>query len=177
MGIFRKATLTLLMATVIFVSESHAQSRSLGTSWSFSGIGVSYDFLESEESFANLEIKAETTDCFMGKSIYPGASASFTWNLIFHEAESRNGVGIDFFAGPGFTAGATPEFMWHNVFFGLKGRIGVRMIYDRKINISVSLAPIIALHLKFPEENMQMALFRPGLLQTAMPEISIKYRF
>lgn len=170
-------TICAIIAVAMASNEAAAQARNVGTSWSFSGIGITYEWDDSEDSFGHIDLKAEMADTFIGKASLPGASASFSWNLIFYNTESRNGVEIDLFAGPGFIIGITSDQMWRNTFFGLKGRAGVRLIYDRKINISLALVPVMGLHLKYIEEEMQMDYYKNGLLQIIMPEIGISYRF
>jgi hypothetical protein len=126
----------------------------------------------------------EMGEMFLGRSQYPGASASFTWNNIFRTLESRNGNSIYLFAGAGASAGYSKDFRlkkkqqtYYGGFFGLKGRAGVTIIYDRDINITAAVAPILGMHLCPKNGTIIMRYYRYGLLQTLMPEITISYRF
>jgi hypothetical protein len=59
----------------------------------------------------------------------------------------------------------------------VKGRAGVRIEYDRNINITAAVAPVLGMHLSMKDETVMMRYYRYGLLQTLMPEITISYRF
>ena len=114
----------------------------------------------------------------------PGGSVSFTWNDILGSTTSRNGNRISFFAGAGAAAGYCKDFrvkrkeqVRYGSFFGLKGRAGVRIEYDRNINITAAIAPVLGMHLFRKEETVMMRYYRYGLLQTLMPELTISYRF
>lgn len=151
-----------------------AQEHSLGTLWSFSGIGLTYEHNVSSEAFAQVSLQTEMADIFLGKAMHPGISAAFTWNLVFAQLESRNGTPLRFYAGPGLTAGTSADSS-PGLFFGLKGRVGMQCLFDRRINVSIALAPTLGIHVSRDEENMITQIYRPGLLQIARPEISLSY--
>ena len=50
MELFSKILLVITL-TIAFLSDSYAQERSIGTSWSFSGIGLTYDHQVKETAF------------------------------------------------------------------------------------------------------------------------------
>ena len=103
-----------------------AQKNTLGTSWSLSGIGLTYERNTSENTFAQIAVQAEMGEMFIGRTPYSGLSAAFTWNHIFAQVASRNGTPVLFFAGPGLAAGASKDFNGPaGLYFGLKGRIGM----------------------------------------------------
>ena len=166
----------MLFMAFAFSYAVFAQENTLGTSWSFSGIGLTYERNVSPEAFAHISLQAEMSEIFIGKTIYPGLSAAFTWNLVFAQIESRNGIPVRFYAGPGLTAGISGDTS-PGVFFGLKGRAGMQCIFDRKINISISVAPTLGIHVLREEENMITKTYRNGIMQVLMPEIGISYRF
>lgn len=176
MTLFRRITCIMML---FYTGMAYAQDNSIGTTWSFSGIGITYQHDRSDEIMACFDLKAETSDVFLGRTRYPGVSASFTWNIIFKESESANGNRIQIFAGPGFTAGAQSIIGAKNrtLFYGLKGRVGARCTYDRNVDISLMLAPVLGMQLFFLEEEMQMKFYHQGLTHGLMPEISITYRF
>lgn len=167
-----------LFVVIAFQPAVHAQKNSIGTSWSFSGIGLTYEHNASDDAFAQISVKAEMTETFLGRSMYSGISAAFTWNLIFAQLESRNGTPLRFYAGPGLAAGLSQDMKTPlGLFFGLKGRVGMQCVFDRKINVSVSLSPILGIHVSAEDENVLTRVYRNGLLQAVMPEFGISYRF
>ena len=168
----------MMIITVAFQPAAYSQQNSLGTSWSFSGVGLTYERTVTEDAFAHIDIKMEMAETFLGKATHPGLSTAFTWNLVFAAFESRNGTPVRFFAGPGFTAGLSHDMSAPpGLFFGLKGRVGMKCIYDRKINISVSLSPVLGIYMTEKNENILTRIYRHGLLQAILPEIGLSYRF
>ena len=183
MELFSKILLVITLTTA-FLSETCAQERSIGTSWSFSGIGLAYDHQVKETTFVHVGAQLEMTETFIGRARVPGGSVSVTWNDILGSTTSRNGNRINFFAGAGAAAGYCKDFrvkrkeqVRSGSFFGLKGRAGVRIEYDRNINITAAIAPVLGMHLYRKEETVMMRYYRYGLLQTLMPELTISYRF
>jgi hypothetical protein len=172
-----KAAIAMILA-VASVHTASAQMKTLGTSWSLSGIGVFYEKHSSAQTFIHISVQAEMGEMFRGTTPYSGLSAAFTWNHIFAQVESRNGTPVQFYAGPGIAAGASKDFDGpRGLFFGLKGRLGVQCLYKRKVNISVAVAPVIGIQLAKIDENFVTRAYRNGLLHTIVPEIGISYRF
>lgn len=173
-----KTTLIVIAMIILSHGTSHAQRNSVGTSWSLAGIGITYERYSSEDAFAQVAVQVDLGETFIGRVVYPGLCSSFTWNLVFAEIESRNGTPITFFAGPGITAGISKDFAGpKGLFFGLKGRAGMQCIFERGINISLSLAPVLGIHLSKTDENFITRTYKNGILQTFLPEIGISYRF
>lgn len=170
--------LLVILLTTSFLGGIHAQPRSAGMTFSYSGIGISYMHDIDPESFAEIQLRAETVEMFNGKAGHPGVSASFTWNMLLADFISRNGNKIDIYAGPGFIFGSAEDMMRPTgFFFGMKGKIGAECTFSRKIALSLSLAPVIGVHFGRESEMLSMHLFRNGLLYTIMPEIGIRYSF
>ena len=171
----------LAIAIILAVASVHmasARNRSMGTSWSLTGIGLTYEYHTSDNTFAHVAVQAEMGEMFRGTTPYSGLSAAFTWNHIFAQVESANGTPVRFFAGPGIAAGASKDFNGpRGLFLGLKGRLGVQCIYERRVNISLSIAPVLGIQLAKTDENFVTRTYRNGLLQAIVPEIGINYRF
>lgn len=183
MELFSRILLVITL-TMAFLSDSFAQERSIGTSWSFSGVGLTFDQQIKETAFVHFGAQLEMSETFLGRARVPGASLSFTWNDIIGSTTSRNGNRICFFTGAGAAAGYCKDFrvrrkeqIRYGSFFGLKGRAGVRIEYDRKVNITAAIAPVLGMHLYIKDETLMMRYYRYGLLQTLMPELTISYRF
>ena len=157
---------------------AYAQKNSIGTTWSLSGIGISYERLISEDTFAHVAIKAEMEEMFIGKTQFSGLSAAFTWNYVFAQIESNYGTPVKFFAGPGIAAGVCNDLYGTNgLFLGLNGRVGMQCIFQRNVDITIALAPVLGLHVSQKGENLNTRTYWNGLLQAIMPEIGISYRF
>lgn len=183
MGFYRKVF--AVMAIALSLSGAlHARKHSIGTSWSFAGIGITYNMQMKEDAFIRAGARIEMSEPFLGRSLRPGASASFTWNNIYGSTLSRNGNLIRFFAGAGAEAGFCKDFRLartdetlHGGFLGLKGTAGINIRYERNIDITIAVAPVLGMHLSIKDETVMMRYYRYGLLQTIMPEITISYRF
>lgn len=183
MELYRKILLVIAL-TIPFLSDLHAQEHTIGTSWSFSGIGLTYEHQVKETSFVHVGAQLEMTEAFLGRSNLPGGSMSFTYNDIIGAISSRNGNRISFFAGAGAAAGYCKDFRvkrkeqsTYGGFFGLKGRTGFRIEYDRNVNITAAIAPVLGMHMSIKDETLLMRYYRYGLMQTLMPELTISYRF
>lgn len=182
MDILKRIILMSVM-TVTALGTADAQSSSFGTTWSFTGFGVSYEHLKNDDILLNAGVQFEMSENFLGRAGQLGFSASFTSNRIFGRTESRNGTEIIFYAGPGVMAGYCRDHSMKNedklygAVFGLQGRLGMNLIYERNINISISVAPVIGMHLTREDDYLNMKYYRYGLLRMLMPEIGLKYRF
>lgn len=169
---------TVIIMGCTSVSYAYAQPKSLGTSYSFSGMALSYEHYLTNDSFAEISLKGETGEMFMGRTEIPGVSASFTWNMKIYDWTSRNGNTVSIFAGPGLTAGWGEDLRKQSGgFIGLKGRVGGECSFNRKVIISVSVSPVIGTHAALLEDSIRMTYYRNGLLGAVIPEIGIKYRF
>lgn len=170
--------LAMLTAILVCSGSLRAQTRSVGTSWSFSGIGVTYEHTTSESSFVEINARTDLSKVFIGKTAKPGASASFTWNMIFAQTESRNGFRITCYSGPGATLGWSEDLKTgHGLVFGIKGRVGVCCLFDRNIMISAGIAPELGIHASGKAGAITMNLYRSGITFGLLPEIGIKYAF
>lgn len=173
-----KRITVLCLAFCASISNADAQSRSVGVSFSFNALGLTYEHTLNQDCFINADIKSEMGAYFMDSTGYPGASASISGNFILKRWCSRNGNTIHAFAGPGITAGIAHEFREdYGYFFGLKGRTGIECMFDRKIILSLSFAPILGMHMTIVDEHLKMQYYKMGLINTFIPEIGIRYTF
>lgn len=171
----------MLMA---MASNAGAQGHSAGMTWSFSGIGISYERMIDDDAFIRTGVQLEMAETFLGKRGETGVSFSVTRNSILAQTTSRNGNAILFHAGPGIMGGYCRDYQLRReqaaagVAFGLEGRVGMTIVYERKVNISLCVAPVIGMHVTRDDEyNPVIRYYRYGLLKAIMPEIGIKYRF
>ncbi len=160
--------------------RADAQVKSVGATFCYAGTGISYEHSIDEGSFMEFQLRMETSSVFgKKKNSIPGVSASFSWNMIFAETESCEGNRVVFFAGPGAIVGWSEDMMKRTgLVFGLKGRVGGECTFIRRnVSISLSLSPVIGLHMSARNGMMDMLLYKTGLLYGIMPEVGIKYAF
>ncbi len=174
----RISTICILLACTLSLSAASAQPKSIGSTFSYAGVGFVYEHEIDETSFAEIQLRMETSSIFHYREFKPGAAVSFTWNMKFAEIEARDGNRVIFFAGPGAAAGFTEDmFSRRGLMFGLKGRVGAECTFDRNISISMSVSPVLGVHLAMHEGMLNMLLYKTGLAYAVMPEIGIKYAF
>lgn len=181
----RIAANIILVAAIwaLTLGNINAQGRSVGTTWSFSGVGVAYEHINRNDVLVHVGAQLEAAESFLGRGGLPGASFSITWSNIFARTESVNGNEVLFYAGTGVMTGYCKDMSYINepdpygIVFGLQGRLGTTIIYDRKINISICIAPVIGMHLTHTDDTMNMMYYKYGLIRTIMPEIGLQYRF
>ena len=167
-----------MLLTALEMGQLNAQPKAVSSIWSFSGIGLGYEYHMDENSFGQVEISTEMSEMFLGKDGVTGVSASFTWNMIFARAESHNRNTISFYSGPGAVIGWAQDYSDSpGAIFGLKGRVGAECTFERNIAISVCIAPVLGMHISHKDEMISMRLYRNGLLYGLFPEVGIKYAF
>ncbi len=168
----------LIILCTFFLSEAHARKKSLGSTFSYAGIGLSYEHKIDDASFMDIQLRMETSSMFSGSSSFPGATASFTWNMIFAQTTSREGNKVIFFAGPGAIAGFAGDLKSRGGFIvGLKGRVGGECTFSRNVSVSLSISPVIGVHTGRTGSMVSMLMYKTGLLYGIMPEVGIKYAF
>lgn len=173
--IYAMFAVTCMLASI----SVYAQPKAISTIWSLNGIGIGYEHNIDGNSFIQIEMKTETAELFINSRYEAGATLAFTWNMIFGSMLSKHGNTVNFYAGPGAVIGwagdsKTPS----GGLFGVKGKIGVECVYARRISVSASLSPSLAMHLSVNEDNeFNMKTFRNGLTYGLLPEIGIKYCF
>ena len=111
-----------ILLTAACSGDLCAQPKAISTIWSFNGIGLGYEHHMADNSFIQAEIKSELTEVFVNRKGRVGATASFTWNLVFAQLMSGNGNTVRFYAGPGAIAGmAADRKTSAGCIFGIKG--------------------------------------------------------
>ena len=172
-----KISIVILM-TSLFLSGINAQERSIGATFSYAGTGISFQNKVKEDTFIEIQLRAETTHLFASVSDIPGMTASVTWNMTFAEMTSPDGNRISFFAGPGISAGFADDIPIHKgVVFGLKGRVGVECCFNRNIALSACVSPVIGAHVSMKDGIPYMLFYKTGMMNCIMPEVGIRYIF
>ena len=168
------------VSILFFVSSGSSQSRpkAISTIWSLNGIGIGYEHVIDEKSFIQSDLRAEMTEVFINRKGKAGATASFTWNMVFSHFSSGNGNLINLYAGPGAITGiANDRGAGYGGVFGFKGRIGAECTFNRHITLSMCIAPTLGMHLCRRNGSINMRLYRNGLIYGILPELGIKYAF
>ena len=170
----------IFSAVVMYASllSAYSQPKALGTSFSFSNIGIVYEHQTAPDTFLDVTLKAESTEMFAGRMDHPGFSASVSWNLIVKEWESSEGNSVRIIAGPGVIAGYTADYKdFEGILLGIKGKIGGECLFERNMSISVCICPILGSHIVNRLNHSTMKLYKNGLTYSLIPEIGLKYRF
>ena len=171
-------TIAVTLITLLVHDRIHAQPKSLGATYSFSGISAIYEHWNDSSSFIEFKIKADFAEIFLNRDALPGGLASVTWNKPFWETRSRNDNIIRAYAGPGIIMGWGSEYDDRSgIIFGFKGSAGIECSFTRKVTISMSISPIVGAHLRILDEYLKMNYYKAGLIYSLLPEIGIKYDF
>ena len=157
-------TLLLICAAMTLCTNAICQPKTAGTSYSFSGVGLTYEYFTSDDTFVQLQLRTDSVKDAPTKGNEPCFAASATWNIIYKDITSRNGNVIHLTAGPG-------------PFAGLAGRFGGECAFDRRITLSITVTPMLGVHLSRVDDYINMKLFRKGISYAIMPEIGVKYTF
>ena len=172
------AILCFIIVNTLFLSVLNAQNKGIGATFSYAGIGAEYAFDIDKANFAEFQLRMDTMEIYRTSSAFPGISASAFWNMIFARFESRNGNPVRFYAGPGISIGYTGDSgRHHGLVFGVKGRIGGECAFPRGISVAISISPMIGGHFGIRDNMVNMRLYRNGLIQSIMPEVSIRHKF
>ena len=178
MKLWIRIILSLILLYAAYTGESCAQPKAISSIWSFNGIGIGYEHTMDEKSFIQTEIRSELTEVFINRKGRVGATASFTWNIVFAQHESANGNTIRFYAGPGAIAGMAPDRKASSGgIFGIKGRIGAECTFDRHVSLAVGFAPVVGMHTSIMNDVVNMRMYRNGMIYGLLPEVCIKYAF
>lgn len=176
---FNFRILTMILAVAFSLQLSSAQPKSIGATFSFTGLGLSYEHsMKDSDSFIEVSFKVETSEYYLYRSDFPGVSGSITCNFPIHTWKMEEGGEIIFFAGPGAACGFCNDFRQPSGFcFGLKGRAGFEWNFIRNITVSAFISPLIAYHIEPDKGNLMMKTYLNGLIYGLVPEVGIKYRF
>lgn len=168
-----------MITLLLWLGVADAQPKSVGVNWCYSGIGLAYEHtVDGRGNFVEICLKAETGEMFNGREEWPGASASFTWNMVLKEWTSHDGERVRLYAGPGLAAGFGQDYrMQKGALFGLKGKVGVECLFKRGVTVSASIAPVFGQHIVRLEESIGTMFYRNGLIYGLVPEIGIRYSF
>ncbi len=174
----RKISIICIIICTLFMGELHAQMKSVGTTYSYAGIGFIYEHDIDSGSFIDVQLRMETVSLLKDRRNLPGVSGSFTWNMILAEKIMSDGNKLDIFAGPGLIVGYTDDIRSGKGFmFGLKGRVGGECTFKRRISVSISIAPVLGMHLGRHDGMLNMLFYKTGILYGIMPEVGLKYAF
>lgn len=163
----------------LFLDEIHAQSRSIGATFSIAGTGLEFVQTIDSRHSAQYQMRMETANMFLSTRGKAGISASAFWNTVISQIQSRNNNTIQFYAGPGICIGYSGDRKNHptGMILGLKGRIGAECCFERGVTVSMSISPMLGGHFSRKDSMVNMRLYRLGLLYGIMPEVGIRHNF
>lgn len=168
----------VILMTSLFLGGINAQEMTIGATFSYAGTGISFQNNVNEDTFIEVQLRAETAHMFGSLCDNPGVTVSATWNMIFSELTSPDGNRVCFFAGPGIAAGFADDIHFHKgLVFGLKGRVGCECRFKRNITLSGCVSPVLGAHVIMKDGMPCMLFYKTGLMSVVMPEIGIRYNF
>ena len=169
----------LLPALAWRASAQEPNSLSLGTFHSPKGLGLCVESQQESTSFDSFNLIADMFGILRGEYSSPGIKATYYRNIILKQHKG-DGYLADFYAGPGVTAGYVRDI--HEPFSavaGMAGVIGGRFYFDRKrIVICIEAGMDLALELNRNNRfrNIDLTIYKSGILHTFYPQIRILYR-
>lgn len=169
-----------ITATLSLAVSLKAQPKAIGCSYSFNGFGIVYEHNLQQDNFLEVKLKTDMQEVFLGRTSFPGASASICWNYVLHKMEDKEGNLWQFFAGPGVGAGYGKDFRKDEGWFiGLQGSGGAECLFRRNISISFTVNPLLSIQFSRDRERgtVLTTWYRNGIIWALMPELSIKYSF
>ena len=98
------ATILLLMSVSAISFLARSQPRSIGGTFSPGGLGISYQHQAADSTFFEINAGIDLCGVLDGRTLYPGAKASFSYNFIFWSHDFRSGS-LSSYAGIGLAAG------------------------------------------------------------------------
>lgn len=170
--------IAIIFAALTFCPDVLCQPKALGATFSYSGVGLAYEYFTSDATFVQLQLRTDSVKGIPRTDNEPCFAASAIWNVISGEKTSRNDNVVQFLAGPGLIAGISHDYTsGRGPFAGLAGRFGGECSFNRGITLSVTVTPMLGVHLSRVNDYINMRLYRKGLMYAIMPEIGIKYTF
>lgn len=165
----------------------NAQPASLGVFNSLKGIGATVEIPRGENEFMSFVAFTEIYGIPTGRCDKPGVKARFSHNFIFKTFEQEATIFM-LYAGPGVTAGYMRDFevgrridktltLTHNpgLMAALCGSIGCRFSFESRIALDLSFTADLGIHARKDEalHNIDVRMYRNGLMQAFYPELSI----
>lgn len=167
--------------------QSHAQRTSFGVYNSLKGIGAEVEIPNGGNEFTSLVAFAEIYGIPTGRCDKPGVKVRFSHNYVFKTFEEESTVFM-LYAGPGVSAGYMRDFevgrridktltLTRNpgVMAALSGSFGCRFSFESRIALDLSFTADLGIHARRDEElhNIDVRMYRNGLMQSFYPELSI----
>lgn len=185
-------------AIIIFVTTiasllsipSSAQSTAVGMFNSLKGIGLTLEIPRGENDFTTLVSYVEMYGIPTGRCDKPGFKVRCSHDFIFRQYR-HDSTAFQLYAGPGVTAGYMRDYevgrridnaltLMRNpgIMAALCGSLGCRFSFEGRIDLDLSVCADIGIHARRAESryNIDVRLYRNGLLQSFYPELSILFR-
>lgn len=184
---YRPLGIALTAIAVMLSIYSNAQPASVGVYNSLKGIGATLEIPHGESEFTSIVAFTEIYGIPTGRCDSPGFKARYSHNFIFKTYEQEATIFM-LYAGPGVTAGYMRDFelgrridktltLTHNpgLMAALCGSLGCRFSFESRIALDLSFTADLGIHARQNEElhNIDVRMYRNGLMQAFYPELSI----
>ena len=175
---FWRGALAVVASVFFFTGGLAAGPRTAGAVFSFCRSGIEYGHTVNDRIFWNIGFGVEYgSTIFYKNQMNPGVSLDFGYNYVLKHWESESGEGT-FHAGPGVKAGyMTDRKGQAGMTLGLMGCVGLDFRFHLPVTLSVSVKPVLGLHLRNDDGNFSLGLYRNGLIFGLLPEVGVKYSF
>lgn len=169
--------LWMYSATVMFAQNS---TKDVGYTSSPKSFGVFYSTSNNNSRIANrIAINLDLFDVLNGQSEKPGVNIMYNMTKPFRDWELKSGTMVSFYAGPGVSIGYLKDFQkdfgW---LMAVNGSCGFAFCFVKPVNIQLGIIGEFGIH--YCGNNVKdtdIGLYKQGILNAIMPEISVSYRF
>lgn len=154
-----------------------AGPRTVGAVFSPQRSGIEYGDSFNDAAFWNIGLGVEYGNAVFWRDRTPGVSVVFQYNYVLKTWSSSSGSGT-FFAGPGLKLGyMSDKNVDPGIVAGVAGIIGMDFAFRIPVTLSLSIKPVLGLHLDIAGDNTSLRFYRNGLITEFCPEIGVKYHF
>lgn len=172
------ATILLLMSVSAISFLALSQPRSIGGTFSPGGLGISYQHQAADSTFFEINAGIDLCGVLDGRTLYPGAKASFSYNFIFWSHDFRSGS-LSSYAGIGLAAGYLRQTDGTTgPAAGLLGKIGIEYVFtETPVVLSLDFSPLLGMQIDSAGSSSNLRMYLDGLSKAYYPRLGIRYCF
>ena len=132
-----------------------------------------------ESDFNCFALYADLADMYLGNAGAPGIKFNFSHNIRIAEFSPQTVDELCLFAGSGFSAGWVTDTgrEGYGLCAALSGTFGARAEFSYRLVFTLGLTLETGGLLYREDAHLKSSLYRNGIYQTVMPNLTIAYRF